>query len=76
MVVGDGYIGSDPAFRTRARLVMEANADVAGMHQQLYYPVDEGYDPAARDGVAGGGRSEAPVGRCSAWGVPFPVAAL
>ena len=47
MVVVDGYIGSDPKFRTRARLVMEAsNANVAGMQQQLYYPVGEGYDPA------------------------------
>jgi phosphoenolpyruvate carboxykinase (ATP) len=47
MVVVDGYIGSDPAFRTRARLVMEAaNANVAGMQQQLYYPVEEDYDPA------------------------------
>ena len=47
MVVVDGYIGSDPAFRTRARLIMEAaNANVAGMQQQLYYPVGEDYDPA------------------------------
>jgi phosphoenolpyruvate carboxykinase (ATP) len=47
VVVVDGYIGSDPRFRTRARLVMEAaNANVAGMQKQLYYPVDEGYDPA------------------------------
>ena len=47
MVVVDGYIGSDPAFRTRARLVMEAaNANVAGMQRQLYYPVGEDYDPA------------------------------
>jgi len=47
MVVVDGYIGSDPAFRTRARLIMEAaNANVAGMQQQLYYPVDADYDPA------------------------------
>jgi phosphoenolpyruvate carboxykinase (ATP) len=47
MVVVDGYIGSDPEFRTRARLVMEAaNANVAGMQQQLYYPVGEDYDPA------------------------------
>ena len=45
MVVVDGYIGSDPAFRTRARLVMEAaNANVAGMQQQLYYPAAD-YDP-------------------------------
>jgi phosphoenolpyruvate carboxykinase (ATP) len=48
MVVVDGYIGSDPEFRTRARLVMEAaNANVAGMQQQLYYPAGEDYDPAA-----------------------------
>ncbi len=47
LVVVDGYIGSDPEFRTRARLVMEAaNANVAGMQKQLYYPVDDNYDPA------------------------------
>jgi len=47
VVVVDGYIGSHPEFRTRARLIMEsANANVAGMQKQLYYPVDEGYDPA------------------------------
>ncbi len=47
VVVVDGYIGSDPAFRTRARLIMEAaNANVAGMQQQLYYPAGDGYDPA------------------------------
>jgi phosphoenolpyruvate carboxykinase (ATP) len=48
LVVIDGYIGSDPSFRTRARLIMEsAHANVAGMQQQLYYPPDAGYDPAA-----------------------------
>jgi phosphoenolpyruvate carboxykinase (ATP) len=48
MVVVDGYIGSDPDFRTRARLIIEAaNANVAGMQKQLYYPVGEDYDPAA-----------------------------
>lgn len=48
VVVVDGYIGSDPRFRTRARLIMEAaNANVAGMQRQLYYPVDADYDPAA-----------------------------
>ncbi|HEX6524132.1 MAG TPA: phosphoenolpyruvate carboxykinase [Streptosporangiaceae bacterium] len=48
MVVVDGYIGSDRNFRTRARLVMEAaNANVAGMQRQLYYPVGDDYDPAA-----------------------------
>jgi phosphoenolpyruvate carboxykinase (ATP) len=47
VVVVDGYIGSDPAFRTRARLIMEAaNANVAGMQQQLYYPTGGDYDPA------------------------------
>jgi phosphoenolpyruvate carboxykinase (ATP) len=47
VVVVDGYIGSDPQFRTRARLVMEAaNANVAGMQKQLYYPAGEEYDPA------------------------------
>jgi phosphoenolpyruvate carboxykinase (ATP) len=48
MVVVDGYIGSDPEFRTRARLVIEAaNANVAGMQRQLYYPVGEDYDSAS-----------------------------
>ena len=47
MLVVDGYIGSDPRFRTRARLVMEAaNANVAGMQQQLYYPAGADYDAA------------------------------
>src|SRR5256884_3762418 len=53
MVVVDGYIGSDPLFRTRARLIMEAaNANVAGMQQQLYYapdPVEADYDPAGAE---------------------------
>src|SRR3984957_13329440 len=48
VVVVDGYIGSDPAFRTKARLIMEAaNANVAGMQQQLYYPTEADYDPQA-----------------------------
>jgi phosphoenolpyruvate carboxykinase (ATP) len=47
MVVVDGYIGSDPAFRTKARLIIEAaNANVAGMQKQLYYPTEADYDPA------------------------------
>ncbi|HEV2451463.1 MAG TPA: phosphoenolpyruvate carboxykinase [Streptosporangiaceae bacterium] len=47
MVVVDGYIGSDAQFRTRARLIIEvANANVAGMQKQLYYPAGEDYDPA------------------------------
>jgi phosphoenolpyruvate carboxykinase (ATP) len=47
VVVVDGYIGSNPEFRTRARLIMDAaNANVAGMQQQLYYPAEDDYDPA------------------------------
>lgn len=43
MVVVDGYIGSDPSFRTRARLVIEAaNANIAGMQRQLFYPLEDG----------------------------------
>src|ERR1700760_1041627 len=45
VVVVDGYIGPDPDFRTRARLIMEAsNANVAGMQKQLYYPAGDDYD--------------------------------
>jgi len=41
MVVVDGYIGSDPSFRTPARLIIEsANANIAGMQRQLYYAAD------------------------------------
>jgi phosphoenolpyruvate carboxykinase (ATP) len=41
MLVVDGYLGSDPEFRTRSRLVVEAaNANVAAMQQQLWYPMD------------------------------------
>jgi phosphoenolpyruvate carboxykinase (ATP) len=47
VVVVDGYIGSDPAFRTKARLIIEAaNANVAGMQKQLYYPTEADYDQA------------------------------
>ncbi len=50
MLVVDGYIGSDPRFRTRARLIMEAaNANVAGMQRQLYYPADTDHDPASAE---------------------------
>ena len=42
MVVIDGYIGNDPEFRTPARLYIErANANIAGMQQQLYFEPDE-----------------------------------
>ena len=43
MVVVDGYIGNDPDFRTAARLYIEtANANIAGMQQQLYFTPAEG----------------------------------
>src|SRR5829696_7528583 len=48
MVVADGYIGHDPEFRVAARLYIEAaNANIAGMQQQLYFPVDpdETFEP-------------------------------
>lgn len=39
MVVVDGFIGNDPSFRTPCRLIIEkANANIAGMQKQLYYP--------------------------------------
>src|SRR5919106_1622695 len=42
MIVVDGYIGDDPEFRTPARLyIEEANANIAGMQRQLYFPVDD-----------------------------------
>lgn len=45
MVVIEGYIGSDPEFRTPARLIIEAsNANVAAMQKELYFPLEEGED--------------------------------
>ena len=44
MLVVDGHIGDDPDFRTRARLVIEsANANIAGMQQQLYFAGEWAY---------------------------------
>ncbi len=41
MLVVDGYIGNDPEHRARARLYIEAaNANIAGMQRQLYFPPD------------------------------------
>jgi phosphoenolpyruvate carboxykinase (ATP) len=38
----DGFIGHDPEFRTPARLYIEAaNANIAGMQQQLYFDRDD-----------------------------------
>ena len=48
MVIVDGYIGHDPEFRVAARLYIEAaNANIAGMQQQLYFPLegDEPFEP-------------------------------
>ena len=48
MVQVDGYIGADPEFRVPARLYIEAaNANIAGMQQQLWFAVDdpEGFEP-------------------------------
>src|SRR5204863_2364038 len=47
MIVVDGYIGNDPEFRTAARLYIEAaNANIAGMQQQLYFgPPEEDFEP-------------------------------
>jgi phosphoenolpyruvate carboxykinase (ATP) len=47
MVQIDGYIGVDPDFRTAARLYVEAaNANIAGMQQQLYFgPVEDDFEP-------------------------------
>jgi phosphoenolpyruvate carboxykinase (ATP) len=45
MVQIDGFVGNDPEFRVPARLFVEAaNANIAGMQQQLYFPRDEGED--------------------------------
>jgi phosphoenolpyruvate carboxykinase (ATP) len=46
LVVVDGFIGSDPDFRTSARLTIErANTNIAGMQQKLYFPRDDGAEP-------------------------------
>jgi phosphoenolpyruvate carboxykinase (ATP) len=47
MVVVDGYIGNDPEFRTATRLYVEAaNANIAGMQQQLYFgPPEDEFEP-------------------------------
>jgi phosphoenolpyruvate carboxykinase (ATP) len=41
MLVIDGYLGNDPEQRSRVRLyIEEANANIAGMQLQLYFPAD------------------------------------
>jgi phosphoenolpyruvate carboxykinase (ATP) len=42
MVVVDGYLGAQPEFRVPVRLFIEAaNANVAGMQQELWFPADD-----------------------------------
>src|SRR5437763_8117918 len=47
MVLLDGYIGNEPEFRTATRLYVEAaNANIAGMQQQLYFgPPEADFEP-------------------------------
>ncbi len=48
MVLLDGWLGPQPEFRTPVRLYIEAaNANIAGMQQQLWFPVEdpEGFEP-------------------------------
>ena len=47
MVQIDGYIGNDPEFCTPTRLYIEAaNANIAGMQQQLYFgPPEDDFEP-------------------------------
>jgi phosphoenolpyruvate carboxykinase (ATP) len=48
MIVIDGYLGVQPDLRMPVRLFMEAaNANIAGMQQQLLFPVDdpESFEP-------------------------------
>jgi phosphoenolpyruvate carboxykinase (ATP) len=46
VIVIDGYIGNDPTFRTKARLTIEeANANIAGMQQKLYFPREDRDEP-------------------------------
>ncbi len=45
MLVVDGYIGNEPEHRSRTRLYIEqANANIAGMQQQLYFAPDASAD--------------------------------
>ncbi len=42
MIVIDGYLGAQPDLRTPVRLFMEAaNANIAGMQQELLFPVED-----------------------------------
>jgi phosphoenolpyruvate carboxykinase (ATP) len=42
MILLDGWLGAQPEFRVPVRLYIEAaNANIAGMQQQLWFPVEE-----------------------------------
>lgn len=46
MILIEGYIGPDPAFRTGSRMYIErSNANIAAMQQQLYFPKDDDWTP-------------------------------
>jgi phosphoenolpyruvate carboxykinase (ATP) len=50
VIVIDGYIGNDPEFRTKARLIIEkSSVNIAAMQKTLYYPLEtyanENYKP-------------------------------
>lgn len=50
MIVIDGYIGNDPEFRVKARLICEPSiANIAAMQKTMYYPLEsyenENYEP-------------------------------
>ena len=46
MILVQGYIGPDPAFRTGAQLYMDRrNANIPAMQQQLYFPPDDAWTP-------------------------------
>ncbi|MFC1656210.1 phosphoenolpyruvate carboxykinase [Patescibacteria group bacterium] len=50
MIVIDGYIGNDPEFRVKARLIVEpSSANIAAMQKTMYYPLEnyenENYEP-------------------------------
>jgi phosphoenolpyruvate carboxykinase (ATP) len=48
MILLDGYLGAQPEFRVPVRLFIEAaNANIAGMQRQLWFPVDDpdGFEP-------------------------------
>ncbi len=46
MILIEGYIGPDPAFRTGCRLYIEqTQANIAAMQQQLYFPRDDAWEP-------------------------------